>query len=74
MKQNLLKGIAMIAICSGSIYFFQQQAENEKPVSDLALANVEALASGESGNFMCLSNGDVECNGYRVKMKFENLR
>ena len=43
MKQNLLKGIAMIAICSGSIYFFQQQAENEKPVSDLALANVEAF-------------------------------
>lgn len=46
MKKNLLKGIAVIAICSGSLYFFRQQTENEKPVSDLALANVEALASG----------------------------
>lgn len=74
MKKNLLKGIAVMAICSGSIYLYQQQAENEKPVSDLALANVEALASGEGGNFRCLGYGDVECYGYRVRMKFENLR
>ena len=74
MKKNLLKGIAVIAICSGSMYFFRQQTENEKPVSDLALANVEALASGEGGNFRCLGYGDVECYGYRVRMKFENLR
>lgn len=74
MKKNLLKGIAVIAICSGSLYFFRQQTENEKPVSDLALANVEALASGESGNFRCLGHGDVECYGYRVRMRFDNLR
>ena len=74
MKKNLLKGIAVMAICSGSIYLYQQQAENEKSVSDLALANVEALASGEGGNFRCLGYGDVECYGYRVRMKFENLR
>lgn len=40
---------------------------------DLALANIEALASGENGNYYCALSGDVDCYGMKVKIKVDNL-
>lgn len=73
MKKKLLKTLVVITVCVGSIYLYQQ-AEKEVTVSDLTLANVEALASGESGNFKCLGYGDIDCYGYKVQVRFDNLR
>ena len=74
MKRLKLK-IAMVAVVAAVAgYVTYQNQAKEIGMSELALANVEALASGESGNFRCLGHGDVECYGYRVRMRFDNLR
>lgn len=52
MKKSILKivFVSAFALVAGySVYALQQNAE----MSDLALANVEALANGESGSFNC---------------------
>ena len=52
MKANLLKSVFVIAIAmiAGVNVYNAQEAE---PMSDVAMANVEALASDESGTGRC---------------------
>ena len=52
MKKSILKismVTALAAITGYGIYAYQ----TENTLSDIALANVEALASGENGNYGC---------------------
>ena len=67
MKKNILKAtiVAAFALIAGMNVYNAQQSD---VMSDLALANVEALAGGESGGVHCcpdpgdsctLSSGDV---------------
>ena len=52
MKKYLLKLIARVLVVFVTIWNVKQR-KNEYPLSDLALANIEALANGEVGDGSC---------------------
>ena len=72
MGTKILGVIALAAISAAAAGWNYQQNKNEVQLSDLALANVEALARGESGRdrcddfttMTCLSNGHTYYNMY----------
>ena len=53
MKKNLLKGLAVVAFAMIAGYNVYQAHSETEGMSELALANVEALAGGENGSFNC---------------------
>ena len=61
MKKNFIRTafVAVFALMAGySVYTSQQKSE----MSDLAMANVEALANGEQENgITCIGEGTVDC-------------
>jgi len=60
MKKSILKIVfasAFALVASYSVYASQQKVE----MSDLAIANVEALAGGESGTVKCCPDPGDEC-------------
>ena len=60
MKNNILKLVfasAFALVAGYSVYASQQKVE----MSDLAMANVEALAGGESGTVKCCPDPGDEC-------------
>ena len=62
MRKKIL-GIAVMAVVAVAAAWNINQSENEIKLSDLALDNVEALASGEGGSGYCsYSGGDVLSN------------
>lgn len=71
MKNKAVKGLLCI-FCLGSLYYANKSVQVE--ISDLAFENIEALAGGEgSGNYVCVGSGDVDCSGYKVREKLDNL-
>lgn len=79
MKKNIVGVIAVVAIAAMAGYNVYS-SQNDGKLSDLALANVEALASGESGGWACPdackewsgnSGGGIacDCNRYTGKCK-----
>ena len=72
MGTKILGVIAFAAIAAEAAGWNYQQNKQEVELSDLALANVEALARGESGRdrcddfttMTCLSNGHTYYNMY----------
>ena len=72
-KKKGLK-IAIVFICMGMAGIFWQ---NRQTVSfnELALENVEALAQGESGlgNYLCLGDGELDCDGNKVAEVYSGL-
>lgn len=58
MKKKVFGVVALIAIAVAAGWNYQQ-SKQESEISDLTLANVEALASGESSNCPngCYDNG-----------------
>lgn len=60
MKKNLLKGLAVAALAMIAGYNVYQAHSETEGMSELMLANVEALASGESGDRKCIS-ADETC-------------
>lgn len=69
MKKNILKGV-IIAICLGGIYYIRISSAPTNDLTQLAFENIEALALGESGNFRCYGDGDVDCHGYKVEKMY----
>lgn len=56
MKKKLLKAtlVVTLALLGGYNVYNSQKA---KPISDLALVNIEALAEGETSIHKCISGG-----------------
>jgi hypothetical protein len=50
MKKIILGGVAAIAIAAFAVVNVNINSQNENLLSDLALANVEALADNEGGS------------------------
>lgn len=60
MKKTIFKTLLAVAftmVAGYSVYASQQKVE----MSDLAMANVEALAGGESGTVKCCPDPGDEC-------------
>lgn len=53
MKKNLLKGLAVVAFAMIAGYNVYQAHSETEGMSELMLANVEALAAGEVGGITC---------------------
>lgn len=69
MIKKMLK-ITVVLIIMGGMYLFTRSSQSY-PLTDLAKANIEALAQGEQSNenYFCLGIGNVECNGSFVQYK-----
>ena len=69
MKKKMKVLIALV--CLGAVYLVTKEMEN-KPISDLAFQNIEALAQGEGfpENFYCINAGDIDCYGHKVEDKY----
>lgn len=72
MKKVILKGTVIIACIAGAYCLYTDQSSN---VTNLALANIEALASGENnGHYHCFGDGSIDCFGFKVEMKVDASR
>ena len=60
MKKKIF-GIALIAAMAVAAGWNFNQSKKEVELSDLALANIEALANNESGNFDCIKPYTYTC-------------
>lgn len=60
MKKKILYAVACVALAAIAGWNYQQSKQNVE-LSDLALENVEALASGEGGSVRCCPDPGDEC-------------
>lgn len=69
MIKEMLK-ITVVLIIMGGMYLFTRSSQSY-PLTDLAKANIEALAQGEQSNdnYRCYGIGDIECYGSFVQYK-----
>lgn len=74
MKKNLYWKVLAMALVLASFYAVYTHSQQEEPLSDFVLANVEALANGESGgmsgccwspNSYCMSSDGVILYNHR---------
>lgn len=62
MKKFLKVIYAIIIICIVISYnVVQHVMEQKNELQDIFFENVEALASGETGNHICYGSGSVDC-------------
>ena len=75
MRKKIL-GIAVMAVVAVAAAWNINQSENEIKLSDLALDNVEALASGEGGSGYCSYSGgwDIHLHTGTLELKFNQRR
>ena len=68
--KNKLKITTIVLCMLIFVFFFLSQNRNFK-IKDSVFNNVEALASGESGDvkYHCFGEGTVDCDGEKVEMK-----
>ncbi|GBU08814.1 hypothetical protein AwDysgo_21450 [Bacteroidales bacterium] len=67
MKKKIFGGIAVLAFAAIVAFNVGLTKSDDNLLSDLSLANIEALASGESGDCSngCYNNGPgCYCNGW----------
>lgn len=60
MKKKIMYAVACVALAAIAGWNYQQSKQNVE-LSDLALENVEALASGEGGSVRCCPDPGDEC-------------
>ena len=61
MKRNMIKA-ALFAVFAFVAGYGVYTSQKETAMSDLAMANVEALASGEDGNYDCDAPYTATCS------------
>ena len=61
MKKKLLSGLFALALLATTAVGVVESRKSEAGLSDLAMANVEALADGESGGSYDYPGGRKEC-------------
>lgn len=70
------KLLPFMAVAVMSLYGYVSFVEytGSAGMSELMLENVEALAQGEGGNYVCYGSGDIDCHGMKVWVKYEGIR
>ncbi|WP_462356158.1 NVEALA domain-containing protein [Phocaeicola coprophilus] len=70
------KVVTFMAVAVMSLYGYVSFVEytGSAGMSELMLENVEALAQGEGGNYVCYGSGDIDCHGMKVWVKYEGIR
>ena len=61
MKRNIIR-VALLAVFAFVAGYGVYTSQKETAMSDLAMANVEALASGEDGNYDCDAPYTATCS------------
>ena len=61
MKRNIIR-VALLAVFTFVAGYGVYTSQKETAMSDLAMANVEALASGEDGNYDCDAPYTATCS------------
>ena len=70
MKNKVLKGLLGV-ICICGLYYANKSTQTV--AINLALENIEALASGEgSGDYRCYGYGDIDCHGFKVRDRIDD--
>ena len=59
-----------VVVCAAFSIYSYIAHNKEHTLEDLALMNVEALASGEIGMIMCLGDGSIDCPTTHVKVQY----
>jgi hypothetical protein len=73
MEKGFKVALVIVSLVGLSSFFYL--STTKKAVSNVALANIEALAGGEDiGNYVCFETGNVDCNGHKVKVAVIGLR
>ena len=73
MKQRTKILLVLVVLSGACLIGIRKQSQS--PVSELALANMEALAGGEGGSWVyCFGSGIVDCYGDKVELKVTGLR
>lgn len=75
MKRKIIETVVVLLCLSVGFCFYAYLYE-EKSMKDLALENIDALATPEgypSENFCCYGQGDIDCHGVKVEMKFQRF-
>lgn len=75
MKKVVIKlSVLVILLLAGIFCFYSSNSGNDSlKINALSIHNIEALASGENINYICIGNGDIDCHGMKVKLKVEGL-
>lgn len=75
MKKLVIKlSVLVILLLAGIFCFYSSNSGNDSlKINALSIHNIEALASDENINYICIGNGDIDCHGMKVKLKVEGL-
>lgn len=65
MKKKVL-AVVIVLVCLGGVACIKTLSASSVGLPQLALDNIEALASGENDTYRCYGTGDVDCHGYKV--------
>lgn len=75
MKKTIKRGLILLSLVGA--WYFGHTVTEENLINDLAFENIEALAKDEvhfpDENFRCYGDGEVDCYGYKVQVKYSGL-
>lgn len=73
-KVGIKLSVLVILLLFGMYCFYSSNSGNDSlKISTLSIHNIEALASDENVNYICIGNGDIDCYGDKVEFKVEGL-
>ena len=73
MIRKRMRGIlcgAILAVAAVGSFYVQ---DKETVMDERVWENIEALAENETGNYICMRSGDIDCHGHKVYNKVENF-
>lgn len=73
MIRKRMRGIlcgAILAVAAVGSFYVQ---DKETVMDEMVWENIEALAENETGNYVCMKLGDIDCHGHKVLYKYENF-
>ena len=66
---GILCGI-ILAVATVGVFYVQ---DKEIVLDKMAWENIDALAENETGNYVCMKPGDIDCHGRKVFYKIDNF-
>lgn len=73
MIRKRMRGIlcgAILAVAAVGSFYVQ---DKETVMDEMVWENIEALAENETGNYLCMGIGDIDCHGLKVYHKIDNF-